>query len=109
MFMRVRRTVPQFTFGLSERFVNLISSVSTGFFGFSPVLSGFWFISGQNCQQNGYFSHRKAALAFLMSSQRESGCAPHSPDKINAIFLPLSNPDHQQKGLAIEVPTSRPH
>jgi len=47
MFMRVRRTVPQFTFGFSERFVNRISSVSTGFFGFLPVLFGFWFILGQ--------------------------------------------------------------
>ncbi|WP_188552615.1 hypothetical protein [Edaphobacter dinghuensis] len=47
MFMRVRRTVPQFTFGFSARFVNRISSVSTGFFGFLPVLCGFWFILGQ--------------------------------------------------------------
>jgi len=38
MFMRVRRTVPQFTFILSERFVNHISWVSTGFFRF---FSGF--------------------------------------------------------------------
>src|SRR3984885_14500760 len=29
MFMRVRRTVPQFTFSLSKRFVNSLSSVST--------------------------------------------------------------------------------
>jgi len=41
MFMRVRRTVPQFTFSLSARFVNGISSVSTGFFRFFPVLFGF--------------------------------------------------------------------
>jgi hypothetical protein len=34
MFMRVRRTVPQFTFILSERFVNRNPSVSTGFFRF---------------------------------------------------------------------------
>jgi hypothetical protein len=34
MFMRVRRTVPQFTFILSERFVNRKTSVSTGFFRF---------------------------------------------------------------------------
>jgi hypothetical protein len=45
MFMRVRRTVPQFTFSLSARFVNTICRVSTGFFGFFPVLCGFWFIS----------------------------------------------------------------
>jgi len=44
MFMRVRRTVPQFTFGFSASFVNQISSVSTGFFRFFPVLFGFWFI-----------------------------------------------------------------
>jgi hypothetical protein len=30
-------TVPQFTFSFSERFVNPISSVSTGFFRFFPV------------------------------------------------------------------------
>jgi hypothetical protein len=50
MFMRVRRTVPQFTFGFSERFVNRISSVSTGFFGFFLVLSGFWFILVQKAR-----------------------------------------------------------
>jgi hypothetical protein len=38
MFMRVRRTVPQFTFGFSANFVNPISSVSTGFFRFFSVL-----------------------------------------------------------------------
>jgi hypothetical protein len=47
VFMRVRRTVPQFTFGFSASFVNQISSVSTGFFRFSSVLSGFWFIPPQ--------------------------------------------------------------
>jgi hypothetical protein len=36
--MRVRRTVPQFTFSLSARFVNSLSSVSTGFFRFFSVL-----------------------------------------------------------------------
>jgi len=44
MFMRVRRTVPQFTFSLSASFVNTICSVSTGFFRFFSVLYGFWFI-----------------------------------------------------------------
>jgi hypothetical protein len=38
VFMRVRRTVPQFTFSLSAHFVNSISSVSTGFFRFFSVL-----------------------------------------------------------------------
>jgi len=38
VFMRVRRTVPQFTFSLSARFVNSLSSVSTGFFRFFSVL-----------------------------------------------------------------------
>jgi len=47
MFMRVRRTVPQFTFILSERFVNQISSVSTGFFRFLSVLFKFRYISAQ--------------------------------------------------------------
>jgi hypothetical protein len=41
MFMRVQRTVPQFTFILSKRFVNHNSSVSTGFLRVSPVLSDF--------------------------------------------------------------------
>jgi hypothetical protein len=34
VFMRVRRTVPHFTFTLSASFVNNLSSVSTGFFRF---------------------------------------------------------------------------
>src|ERR1700722_15134899 len=38
VFMRVRRTVPQFTFSLSARFVNSLSLVSTGFFRFFLVL-----------------------------------------------------------------------
>jgi len=37
MFMRVRRTVPHFTFVFSEGFVNPISSVSTGFLRFLAV------------------------------------------------------------------------
>jgi hypothetical protein len=48
VFMRVRRTVPQFTFSLSVRFVNHISSVSTGFFRFLSVLF-----------ENGYISPLK--------------------------------------------------
>jgi hypothetical protein len=51
MFMRVRRTVPQFTFILSERFVNRNSSVSTGFFRFFPVLFEFSDILPQKRQQ----------------------------------------------------------
>jgi len=42
MFMRVRRTVPHFTFILSERFVNNLSLVSTGFFRFFPVFVLIW-------------------------------------------------------------------
>jgi hypothetical protein len=52
MFMRVRRTVPQFTFILSERFVNHKSSVSTGFFRVFPVLFVFGHIFSQKTQQN---------------------------------------------------------
>jgi hypothetical protein len=52
MFMRVRRTVPQFTFILSERFVNHKSSVSTGFFRVFPVLFAFGHIFSQKTQQN---------------------------------------------------------
>jgi len=47
MFMRVRRTVPPFTFSLSKHFVNGISSVSTGFFWFFPVLFEFRHINLQ--------------------------------------------------------------
>jgi hypothetical protein len=32
--MRVRRTVPPFTFGFSKPFVNRVSQISTVFFGF---------------------------------------------------------------------------
>jgi hypothetical protein len=52
MFMRVRRTLPQFTFILSERFVNRNSLVSTGFFRFFPVLFAFGYILPQKTQQN---------------------------------------------------------
>jgi len=52
MFMRVWRTLPQFTFILSERFVNHKSLVSTGFFGFFPVLFGFGHFFTQKTQQN---------------------------------------------------------
>jgi hypothetical protein len=55
MFMRVRRTLPQFTFILSERFVNRNSSVSTGFFRFFPVLFEFGYILPQKSQQNRQF------------------------------------------------------
>jgi hypothetical protein len=55
MFMRVRRTLPQFTFILSERFVNRNSLVSTGFFRVFPVLFEFGYILPQKSQQNGQF------------------------------------------------------
>jgi hypothetical protein len=52
MFMRVWRTLPQFTFILSERFVNHISWVSTGFFRFFPVLFAFRHFFCEKTQQN---------------------------------------------------------
>jgi hypothetical protein len=52
MFMRVRRTVPQFTFSLSERFVNHNSLVSTGFFRVFPVLFAFGHFFREKTQQN---------------------------------------------------------
>jgi hypothetical protein len=55
MFMRVRRTVPQFTFILSERFVNHNPSVSTGFFRFFPVLFVFGHFLPRKTQQNSRF------------------------------------------------------
>jgi len=54
--MRVRRTVPQFTFILSASFVNDISLVSTGFFRFSSVLFGFRHILLQKRQQTAHFT-----------------------------------------------------
>ncbi len=57
VFMRVRRTVPQFTFVLSANFVNPFSSVSTGFFLFFPVLFGFWHIEHKNPSKNDLFLH----------------------------------------------------
>jgi hypothetical protein len=50
--MRVRRTVPQFTFILSERFVNHKTSVSTGFFRVFPVLFVFGHFLHEKSQQN---------------------------------------------------------
>jgi hypothetical protein len=55
MFMRVRRTVPQFTFGFSEKFVNPISSVSTGFFRFFSVLFENRHIHRQKTRQKRHF------------------------------------------------------
>jgi len=52
MFMRVRRTVPHFTFILSKRFVNHNSRVSTGFLRVFPVLFGFEHFFPQKSQQN---------------------------------------------------------
>jgi hypothetical protein len=40
--MRVRETVPHFTFSLFARFVNRICLVSTGFFQVFMVFSRFW-------------------------------------------------------------------
>jgi hypothetical protein len=62
--MRVRRTVPQFTFSFSELFVNLISSVSTGFFWFLSVLSGIRHINQQKPAKTPVFTvsmHRAPA------------------------------------------------
>jgi hypothetical protein len=39
--MRVRRTVPPFTFGFSKPFVNRICAFSTDFSGFYKFLCGF--------------------------------------------------------------------
>ena len=58
--MRVRRTVPQFTFSFSELFVNLISSVSTGFLRFLSVLSGIGHINQQKPAKNAIFRTSKA-------------------------------------------------
>src|ERR1700733_197672 len=55
MFMRVRRTVPQFTFILSKRFVNHNSRVSTGFFRFFAVLFVFGHFLVKKTQQNRVF------------------------------------------------------
>src|SRR5882757_9355853 len=65
MFMRVRRTVPQFTFSFSASFVNLISSVSTGFFRFFSVLSGIRHIVLQKPAKNAIFRTSKAKTAAL--------------------------------------------
>ena len=55
MFMRVRRTVPHFTFILSERFVNNLSLVSTGFFRFFSVLFENRHIHRQKTRQKRHF------------------------------------------------------
>jgi hypothetical protein len=70
MFMRLRRTVPQFTFILSERFVNRNSSVSTGFFRFSPVLFAFWHFFCEKTQQNEEIYLLNASSRSLLSQHR---------------------------------------
>jgi hypothetical protein len=69
MFMRLRRTVPQFTFILSERFVNRNSSVSTGFFRFFPVLFEFEHFFREKTQQNEeiYFFNAFVSCPFCRS------------------------------------------
>src|SRR5271167_2500353 len=71
MFMRVRRTVPQFTFILSRRFVNHKSLVSTGFLRFFQVLFVFGHISRQKTQQNKeiLFFHRLRLRPILPQQQ----------------------------------------
>jgi hypothetical protein len=70
MFMRLRRTVPQFTFILSERFVNRNSSVSTGFFRFFPILFAFWHFFYKKTQQNEeiYFFNAFVSRPFCRST-----------------------------------------
>jgi hypothetical protein len=51
MFMRVQRTVPQFTFSFSALFVNQIYAVSTGFLRFFLVLFGFRHIDLQKTRE----------------------------------------------------------
>jgi len=63
MFMRVRRTVPHFTFILSAHFVNEISSVSTGFFRVFWVLFEFRHIFCQKSQQNEEICFLKAFVS----------------------------------------------
>jgi len=58
MFMRLRRTVPQFTFILSERFVNHNSLVSTGFLRVFQVLFAFGHFLSEKTQQNDQFWER---------------------------------------------------
>ena len=58
MFMRVQRTVPQFTFILSKRFVNQISSVSTGFFRFFSVLFKIRYILGRISEKSPTLTQR---------------------------------------------------
>jgi hypothetical protein len=62
MFMRVRRTVPHFTFSFSQSFVNGIPSVSTGFFRVFPVLSGISHNYHQKCPSNSTFVTQAASL-----------------------------------------------
>jgi hypothetical protein len=70
MFMRVRRTLPQFTFILSERFVNQNSSVSTGFFRFSPVLFAFGHFFCEKTQQNEQIYLLNTSSRSLLSQPR---------------------------------------
>jgi hypothetical protein len=80
MFMRVRRTVPQFTFGFSERFVNRISLVSTGFFWFLPILFGFWFIFGYFLGEFGKTEPRLAPMPAILKAMGDHGLARRCAD-----------------------------
>ena len=77
MFMRVRRTVPQFTFSLSERFVNRISSVSTGFFRFFSVLFEIRYIFPTKPQENEeILLLQRLHLVSILSQHKVSHVAP---------------------------------
>jgi hypothetical protein len=97
MFMRLRRTVPQFTFTLSGRFVNRKSLVSTGFFRFFPVLFEFGYILPQKTQQNDRFLATTAlstqadlALEKTFLAQNDSATNFHVPFAIGEFHIRLA-------------------
>jgi hypothetical protein len=71
VFMRVRRTVPQFTFSFSANFVNSNSPVSTGFFWFFPVLFASRFILDEKSRQKRRF------LTISLQPPEETLVLPH--------------------------------
>jgi len=64
------RTVPQFTFSLFKRFVNLISTVSTGFFRFLLVFPG---LSTKKQQISLFFAFAGPAKVYFATADREGG------------------------------------
>src|SRR5258708_7114078 len=103
--MRVWRTLPQFTFILSERFVNHISSVSTGFFRFFPVLFAFGHFLSEKTKKK----PRNSLLKALASRPIfRASCAANGVPHALATRISVSKTRSKSFGVPLRVRASLP-